>query len=350
MIKVAVVPERYGHVFSPCGSIRLSAFFDEIRKQRGELEVRYLLLSELKRYRPDVVIWQRTALPTTRQVEQLTNFATAAGIHLIYDLDDNLLDVTGHGEAAAYATTLAAVTMSLAVADEVWVSTKNLAERISTTTKASILVLPNALDPGLWGSGPLQECKMRTKFCMLYMGTRTHDEDFRLLDAGLQILNRLRPGSFELTMIGVSAGEVSNQPWLRTLNPPRYVGASYPAFVHWFSRLNGFDLGLAPLLSGRFNDCKSCIKVLDYAALGIPSLASDVAPYREGLKDETNVFLVKNTPEAWADRISALMSASDLLFQTGRKARELVSMEAFLQAVDIRKARILQLSSKHAHR
>ena len=39
-------------------------------------------------------------------------------------------------------------------------------------------------------------------------------------------------------------------------------------------------VGLAPLLPGAFNDAKSDIKVLDYAAAGIPVVVSDACAYR----------------------------------------------------------------------
>jgi glycosyltransferase involved in cell wall biosynthesis len=345
MIRIAVVPERYGGVLSPCGSIRLSAFFDEIRRLGGQFDVRYLLLPELKRYRPDIVVWQRVALPALDQIEALSGFAAASGVRLIYDLDDNLIDIAKHGESDAYMKAVAAVEASLSLAHEVWVSTRKLAERVATLANGTVCVLPNALDPVLWQTSIPKERVggVSGPFRMLYMGTRTHDEDFKVLEAGLEQLNRVRPNSFELTMVGVCADDLGVHRWLRSLSPPAYVGASYPAFVHWFSRLEGFDLGLAPLLAGRFNDCKSSIKVLDYAALGIPTLASDVDAYRDDLLIEGhNVFRVKNSPDAWAERIHALMDEPDLLAEGKNNARRLVGRDRFLVAVEDRMARIIE--------
>lgn len=46
--------------------------------------------------------------------------------------------------------------------------------------------------------------------------------------------------------------------------------------------------------------CKSIIEAM---ALGIPVLASDVAPINDYIKDKENGFLSENTPEAWAKNI-----------------------------------------------
>ena len=55
--------------------------------------------------------------------------------------------------------------------------------------------------------------------------------------------------------------------------------------------LAGYDFGLAPLVRGRFNDCKSGIKVLDYAALGLPTMASAVPAYVESIPNGSCILV-----------------------------------------------------------
>jgi glycosyltransferase involved in cell wall biosynthesis len=72
---------------------------------------------------------------------------------------------------------------------------------------------------------------------------------------------------------------------------------SAPAFTHWLrSAQPGWHLGLAPLLGTRAG---GSVRVLEYAALGMPVLASDVAPYRRSVADGAAGELVTNTPAAW---------------------------------------------------
>jgi glycosyltransferase involved in cell wall biosynthesis len=317
-------------------------------RHAGDVEARYILPSEIRRYQPDVIVWQRVALADVTQVDQLASTAKQIGARLIYDLDDNLLDVAQHGENASYSEKVAAVRRSLAVADEVWCSTQNLAQRAQLEARATVQVLSNALDPDLWardavnvrpghsGMAPLQ---------LIYMGTRTHDDDFALLASALTTLHQESPGSFELTLVGVRTSDVSATPWLRTLSPPGYVGASYPAFVHWFKQLDGFDLGVAPLLSSTFNDCKSCIKVLDYAAIGLPTLASNVPAYAQALTDGINCHLVENDAEAWVSAIRSLSQDRGNLAITASEAAALTGVEVFAHAVNARLKRLLAVSS-----
>jgi len=61
--------------------------------------------------------------------------------------------------------------------------------------------------------------------------------------------------------------------------------------------------GLAPLQATHFNACKSNLKWLEYSALGIPTLASNVTPYKESITHGDTGYLVDNNPEAWTEAI-----------------------------------------------
>ncbi|MBA3486054.1 MAG: glycosyl transferase, partial [Lysobacter sp.] len=206
----------------------------------------------------------------------MSAIAGLMGARLVYDIDDNLLDMDEHGEGFAYRDLRSAVARSLQVADTVWCSTSALAERLSPVAGGAVSVLPNALDPRIWTRVPPPTIGGRPVFRLLYMGTRTHDEDFAFLCRVMASLEALLPGRFRLTLVGVCQNPPVEAPWLELHGPPAEVGASYPAFVHWLQQQHGFDLGVAPLVSGPFNDCKSPIKVMDYAAMGLPALASRV--------------------------------------------------------------------------
>src|SRR3546814_14721972 len=67
------------------------------------------------------------------------------------------------------------------------------------------------------------------------------------------------------------------------------------AFTKWvptpeeFFRSIDYAVGVAPLSDTTFNRSKSDIKFLELAALGIPTIASDVAPYRSIRHGETGL-------------------------------------------------------------
>lgn len=342
--RIAVIPERYGSVFSPCASIRLHAYFDRIRRA-GDATVRFLLPSEVEAFKPDVIVWQRVALPDIGKVRRMHAVAERVGARTVYDLDDNLLDIDEHRERDAYVDMVAAVRESVVCADEVWCSTPNLARRVAREGRGRIAVLPNTLDPELWqlDRPRLRQPRDSSPLRLLYMGTRTHDDDFAFLAAVMDVLHRERPGEVELHLIGVRTDDAMSPPWLTVHSPPWYVGASYPGFVHWLIQQEGFDLGVAPLMAGVFNDCKSPIKVLDYAAIGLPTLASDVPAYTHSLAVGEDCSHAPNEVHAWADAIRSLVTQPETRRRVAVNARGLVRGDVFEAAVAERSARVAAL-------
>lgn len=341
-MRIAVIPERYGHVLSPCATIRIASFFDRLSRE-PDWQLRYLLVEEVDAFRPDIIIWHRTALSTIAAVEHLAQLAARTGARLIYDLDDNLLDLEGHGEAGGYAPLVKIVLQSLEIAHEVWCSTPALVERVAHVCNGTVELLPNALDPSLWGVAHAPAApRAGEPLRVLYMGTRTHDADFDLLAEAMRLSDARAPGQVELSMIGVSSNAVIDASWLRVIAPPSHVGASYPAFVHWFRSLRGFDLGVAPLLRSRFNDCKSSIKVLDYAQLGLPALVSDVPAYRHNLIDGVDCLRCENTASAWAESLLEATPDGETRYRIALRARQLVGPDPFDAATAVRRARLLK--------
>jgi glycosyltransferase involved in cell wall biosynthesis len=82
-----------------------------------------------------------------------------------------------------------------------------------------------------------------------------------------------------------------------------------------------FDIGLAPLAGTPFDLSKSCVKVLEYAARGIPSIASDCEVYRSFIRHGENGFLVKRDHE-WLKYASELASDGGLRLAMGQAARD----------------------------
>jgi len=138
------------------------------------------------------------------------------------------------------------------------------------------------------------------------MGTMTHDADFALLLPALTEIHQQFGDQIQCDLIGfVSGTEVPA--WIRRLAPTPLAGRSYAGFVHWLRSAGHWDIGLAPLADTPFNACKSAIKVLDYAALGLASLASDVAAYQGSLADGPGGILVPNSTAAWYEALSRLI-------------------------------------------
>jgi glycosyltransferase involved in cell wall biosynthesis len=101
----------------------------------------------------------------------------------------------------------------------------------------------------------------------------------------------------------------------------------YPAkWIDW--RLNSFiedisaaHMGIAPLYDTEFCRNKGYHKVIGYMALGLPCVASDVAPYREVIKHGETGFLC-DTSEDWYKCIEKLILDKNLRHSISLQARD----------------------------
>jgi Glycosyl transferases group 1 len=106
-------------------------------------------------------------------------------------------------------------------------------------------------------------------------------------------------------VIGIVPGQSST--WYDKVEVPWPIAASYPAFVRYLLKHRRWDIGIAPLTDNGFNSAKSYIKFLDYSALGLASVLSDIEPYRQVVRHERTGLLVPDDPEAWYRALKRLI-------------------------------------------
>lgn len=87
----------------------------------------------------------------------------------------------------------------------------------------------------------------------------------------------------------------------------RYRHDGFLPFMTLADRIGGFDIAIAPLADIPFNATRSNIKVKEYAASGVPWLASPTGPY-VGLGEEQGGRLVPD--DQWLEELDRLISAS----------------------------------------
>jgi cephalosporin hydroxylase len=80
------------------------------------------------------------------------------------------------------------------------------------------------------------------------------------------------------------------------------------------------DVGLVPLGRSNFNEAKSCLKGMEYAACGIPCVATPTEQYRGWVKPGENGFLARR-PKDWLRHLELLVNDEDVRREMGRKAR-----------------------------
>ena len=105
--------------------------------------------------------------------------------------------------------------------------------------------------------------------------------------------------------------------------------------------LSKIDIGLYPLPNEDWVLGKSGLKALQYMALGIPTIATDIGANKRIIKNGENAFLV-NSPEEWKKCILTLIENEELRKSIGVKARKNVEDHFSIKANEASYLNILQ--------
>lgn len=234
----------------------------------------------------DICIVQRTAFDDFSSAEHFIDKMNQNGTKLIVDTDDSFSSIDHtHPEYFIQKVWVSAFKTLVAHADEVWVSTNALKKDIEHN---NVKVICNSQDNRVWCIGH-HKILNKKQIKMVYMGTMTHESDLNLVISAIEKINQKYNNIISLTVIGV-AHNLPKKKWIKVLQPP-VEKRSYPVFVEWLCNQDEkFDLGIAPLVDSKFNKAKSDIKVLDYLAMGVLPIVSDLTPY---INSELDPFVLR---------------------------------------------------------
>jgi hypothetical protein len=80
------------------------------------------------------------------------------------------------------------------------------------------------------------------------------------------------------------------------------------------------EVGIVPLAPTDFNEAKSCLKMIEYASLGVPVLAS--ATYDNMRMHELGVGGIVKHPGQWYRRLSQLLKSEEYRTDLAGRSRE----------------------------
>lgn len=288
-------------------------------------------------YEPaDVIIIERLWKPVSdRSPEGLVARVRADGCCLIYAMDDNLLDVTTErlGHRSVTYDELMTIRYLMRESDGVIVSTPSLKERLAGLS-SNIHVVPNALDERLFNQRPeVVSVEKPRPTTIGYMGTFTHDADLMMILAPLRRFLRRNAANVEFQLIGgcresAFVDSLKDLP-LRLLDPQGNV--EYPKFARWMTSNVRWDFSIAPLEESIFTHCKSDIKFLDYSALGIPGIYSNVPAYKNTVRHLETGYLVESDAASWETALERLLSDVALRDNLARNAEQYVTTTRMLK-------------------
>lgn len=292
-----------------CGKYRILLPFNQLEQHGHQVDVNWGWTDRCEEY--DIIVGQRIGKP-----EALPIWRRLAARHkLVYETDDDVFTIDPTN-AMAYLTHSAevvdAVEFAATAAHLVTVSTEPLAE-VMRRYNDNVVVLPNHIEAAMLDL----ERPRRDRVTVGWAGGDSHLVDFHMVAAQLRRFLDRNP-AVDFHNIGTS--------YLRPFKlRGRHTGWSSDIWDYY--RSIDFDIGIAPLADTVFNRSKSAIKAMEYAALGIPVVASDVQPYRDFVIDGVTGYLIRKEHD-WVRRLYELASDEAMRAEMGAKAKEHVAQYA----------------------
>jgi glycosyltransferase involved in cell wall biosynthesis len=240
------------------------------------------------------------------------------------EMDDNVFllnpDSPAYAEYGPGAPSVEIVRDQIRKSNGMIVSTEYLKKAYSDHN-SNIHVIPNAIDFEIWDS--LKRKNSRSKKLRIgWAGGGSHDRDLLIIDKAIdKIMKKFT--NVEFVFLGGYPEIFGSKPKSKI----RLLKSWYPinTYPQALKDLN-LDIALAPIRDNEFNRCKSNLRWLEYSALGIPTIASDVEPYR-CIKTGTDGIIVKNEAEDWANAMAYLIESKCDRKTIGSNAYERVKKE-----------------------
>jgi glycosyltransferase involved in cell wall biosynthesis len=227
---------------------------------------------------------------------------------LVYEVDDDFWNID---PAAARLRTdmtaakLDAMEQAIRVAHLAIATNDFLADRLRRHNP-NVAVLPNWIDARLLDV----HRPRRDKVTIGWAGGDTHHRDLAMIAPHLRRFLRRHPD--------VEFHNIGSNYLTRTRIPGRHTAWFRDVWDYY--RAVDFDIGLAPLVPTVFARSKTPVKALEYAALGIPVIASDCDVYRSFVLDGVTGYLVRRDHE-WELRLRDLVNDDAMRAEMGAKAK-----------------------------
>ncbi|MEM4067230.1 MAG: hypothetical protein QXV17_10285 [Candidatus Micrarchaeaceae archaeon] len=185
------------------------------------------------------------------------------------DTDDAIWYKNPHSPVTFKESQLAIHDRILKKAQVLVASTPYLKEELEKRIGKEVNYLPNLVSRRFFVEPVIRQ---RQKLKVLYAGSITHYGDLKPF---IPMIRKLAMSDkYEFVFVGYVPEELRNYVTFYEGTPYTHIYLPYLAKLEC-------DVGLAPLASNNFNRAKSHLKMLEYSAIGLPVLASNIEPYKE---------------------------------------------------------------------
>jgi hypothetical protein len=247
--------------------------------------------SESELFNADVAIVQRACFRSERELDHVLSLLAKArrgGTRIVYELDDHIFcpqlpeliadSQIDELDGQAYELTKAHRQI-LEFADYLTCPTEPLACALRELgTPAEVRVISTALDFNheRWDLSRHMSKVPDRKIHIGWSGGSRVGRDIEIMVQDLVKIARAYP---HVTVI--IAGATKYVPLFAEIPATQFLRVDWVEYNRYPSLLSLFDLALIPMQDHAYNRCKSALKVIDYAAVGISSICSPVAPFSD---------------------------------------------------------------------
>ena len=249
----------------------------------------------------DVVVVQRI-LPF---LDVLRKKCNKYDIKLIYETDDDLLGVEKNSPSYEYVNRVSdSIKNFIEDSEVITVTTPTLASKFDESK--TVIISNYYVDSVL---NIKEDIKTEGKLKLGYYGTLTHSKDLFLIKNVILKLKEKYDVDFEI-IGGFNASDNVDENWFNPIElPPNNM--DFEKFMKWLPETIDWDIALVPLENSPFNQCKSELKFIELAVLGLPGVYSDMCVYNNVVTDGIDGFLAANDDE-WVEKIEMLILDNDL--------------------------------------
>lgn len=251
----------------------------------------------------DVVVIQRFI---GNSMLHLVEYCRIRGKKVVYELDDNVWHFPKSPEykTAGREKICEQTEAIINVCDAATVSTDAIGEEIRKRTKTPVYVLPNCLDFEKWRV-TVEDDEKDDMYVIGWMGGHYHVLDLEIMVPGLiDVLKENK--KIVLGFIGCCPMEL-------LLRYPSRVFLEQFVHIDMLPKVMaalGFKFGLAPLYPNEFGKARSAVRLLQYSALGVPSIVSDWGEYGKMIGEGFPCIVVEN-----GDWCKAVRTALDFQYR-----------------------------------
>lgn len=289
----------------------------------------------------DLIIFQR---PLDNSMTAVIKQAKRQGIATLVELDDDFDSV--HKDNIAYDKVTGQkalgnqwLTEAAKIADHVTVSTPQLTKY---ARHGRFSILRNCVPQSIFDT-PLDKSEQEWPRIGWTGTVQTHPND--LQETKRAVAEILRDNGLPFNVIGDGAHVAANLGLDKGTNVFATGWVELDLYYHNIARF--LDIGIVPLELSPFNQAKSALKGLEYAALGIPFVASPTREYER--LEAYGIGKTAKTPGEWRKHLQRMIDRPAETERIAREARDRIEaehtykvcapqwLEAWEKAIDYRK-------------